>query len=77
MRQTDETLAEVNRKLSLLPNLVAYQVVEGKTLSETVQVLTQLGSKTSEIARLFGAASKSVSIRRAEATKKQRIGKGN
>ncbi len=67
---TQYELREIDRKLAMLINLVAYQLVEGKTLSESVAVLSRLGLKPSEIAAIYGTTAKSVSVRLAESRRK-------
>lgn len=62
---------EIDRKLTVVINLLAYQLVEGKTLSESVTVLRRLGLKPSEIAAIYGTTAKSVSVRYAESRRKQ------
>lgn len=68
---------DVDRKINLVVNLLAYQIVEGKTLSEAVTILHRLGMRNSEIATLFGTTAKSVSVRQAEANRKLKKTKRN
>lgn len=66
-----DEFAQLNRKLTLVVNLLAYQIVAGKTLGEAVTVLRRLGLKPSEIAAIYGTTAKSVSVRYAEARRKK------
>lgn len=66
-----EVLQEVDRKMMILINLMAYEIVEGKTLAEGAPLLRRLGLKYNEIAAIYGSSAKVVSVRLAEAKRKQ------
>jgi DNA-directed RNA polymerase specialized sigma24 family protein len=66
-RQADE----IERKLSVLMNLLAYQIAEGKTLAEAAPILRRLGLTPSEIAVVFNSSPNAVGVRLAEAKRKQ------
>ncbi len=65
-----DVLDSIDRKLSILINLIAYQVAQGKTVAEGAPILKRLGLRPIEIAEMFGSSSKSISVRLAEAKKK-------
>ena len=67
---TQDDLSEVDRKLSIVINLLAYQIIQGKTLTDGVPVLRRLGLKQSEIAAVYGTTANTVGVRLAEARKK-------
>lgn len=76
METSEKEFSQINRKLTLIINLLSYQIVAGKTLSEAVTILHRLGLKPSEIAAIYGTTPKSVSVRFAEAKrKKSKLGK--
>ncbi len=70
---TDQELLEsVDRKLGVLIKLISYQIAEGKTVAEGAPVLRRLGLTPSEIATVFDSTAKAVTVRIAEAKKKNR-----
>ena len=72
----ENELQSIERKLDTLISLTAYQIVEGKTLTEGVPILRRLGLRTSEIAAVYGSSPQVVSVRLAEAKKKQAKSRG-
>jgi hypothetical protein len=73
MQIDDKQLLEsIDRRLSVLTNLMAYQLAQGKTIAEGAPLLRRLGLRQSEIAELFDSTSKAISVRLAEAKKKPR-----
>ena len=54
-KETQDTLKTIEKKLTTIINLLAYQMVEGKTLAESAPVLRRLGITPSEIAAIFGS----------------------
>ncbi len=74
--RSDISPQDIDRKLTVLINLLAYQLIGGKTLSEAAPILRRLGLKQSEIAVVFGSSANVVSVRLAEAKKKQAKMKG-
>jgi|GEM_PF-3578456 hypothetical protein len=69
-KEIQETLKTIEKQLANITNLLAYQMVEGKTLAESAPVLRRLGITPSEIAAIFGSTAGAVSVRLAEAKKK-------
>ncbi len=67
-----DALHSIDRKLALVINLLAYQIVQGKTVAEGAPLLKRLGFTQNEIAQVFDSTAKSVSVRLAEAKKKSR-----
>jgi DNA-directed RNA polymerase specialized sigma24 family protein len=70
-KETQETLKTIEKQLATITNLLAYQMVEGKTLAESAPVLRRLGITPSEIAAIFGSTAGAVSVRLAEAKKRR------
>lgn len=71
----DQALESIDRKLSVLIYLMAYQVAQGKKIAEGAPLLRRLGLRQSEIAEIFDSTAKSISVRLAEAKRKPRAGK--
>ena len=69
---SDESISTINRKLDTLINLLAYQTVEKKTLSEGAPLLRRLGLTASEIASVYDSTANTVNVRLAEAKKKKK-----
>jgi predicted RNA polymerase sigma factor len=65
-------MQSIDRKLSVLIALTAYQIAEGKTVAEGAPVLKRLGLSASEIADVFDSTANAVNVRIAEAKKKIR-----
>ena len=68
-------LKEINHKLDVLVNLLAYQTVEKMTITQGAPLLRRLGFTATEIAAVYGTNRNVVSVRLAEAKKKERIPK--
>jgi transcriptional regulator len=68
---------KVDRKLSILINLLAYQIIQGKTLTDGVPVLRRLGLKQSEIAAVYDTTAGTVSVRLAEAKRRRTRSRGS
>ncbi len=66
----EDLLDSIDRKLSILINLMAYQVAQGKTVAEGAPLLKRLGFRPIEIAQIFGSSPKAISVRLAESKKK-------
>ena len=69
----DETLASIERKLSILINLEAYKLVNQMTITEGAPILKRLGLDASEIASVFDTTTGTVKVRLSEAKKKSTI----
>ncbi len=69
------TLDSIDRKLSVLTNLIACQLVQGMKIGEGAPLLKRLGFTYSEIATVFDSTTNAVSVRLAEAKKKPRTRK--
>lgn len=67
----DQTLNEILHQLQLITNLLAYQSFGDSTMIEGAPVLKKLGFSNPDIASVFNSSSKAVSVRLAEAKKKQ------
>jgi hypothetical protein len=72
----NEVVKSIDRKLSIIMGLLAYQLVHGMTVVEGAPILKRLGFTYSEIAYVFDSTSKAVSVRLAEAKKKPKKRKG-
>ena len=65
-----DVLSSLDRKLSILINLFAYQIVGQMTVTEGAPVLKRLGLNPSEIASVFQSTAKTVRVRLSEAKRK-------
>ena len=65
-----EGLQNLDKKIDVLLRILAYQIVEGKTLSQGAPILKRLGLSNTDIATIFDTSYKTVSVRLAEAKKK-------
>ena len=68
---SNELLASVDRKLSALIYLTAYQLVVGKTVSDAAPILKRLGLTNAEIAQIFDSTPNAVKVRLYEGMKKK------
>lgn len=68
----DELLESIDRMLSLLVNLTAYQIAQGKTIAEGAPLLRRLGLRQGEIAAIFNTTVNTIGVRLAEARKRPR-----
>ena len=66
----NELLISIDRKLSVLINIEAYNLISQMTITEGAPILKRLGLESSEIAAIFDTTSASVSVRLSEARKK-------
>lgn len=66
----DKQISEINEKLDRVLNLLAYQTVGKMALSEGAPLLRRLGFSQSEIAAIYGTTANTISVRLAEAKKK-------
>lgn len=69
---SEPILKEMNHNLEILIKLLAYQIVEKRTLSEGAPLLRRLGLNAAEIAAIYESTPQSISVRIAEAKKKKR-----
>jgi len=67
---TEEKLNQIERKLDILINLMAYQMVKDMTIAEGAPILKRLGFQNAEIAAIFDTTRKTVSVSLAQAKKK-------
>jgi hypothetical protein len=65
----------IDRKLSIVINLLAYQIVQGKTVAEGAPLLKRMGLNLTEIAGVFDSTANAVNVRIAEAKKKAKTTK--
>jgi len=65
-----DVLSSVDRKLTTMSNLIAYQIVQGMTIAEGAPILKRLGLTATEIAAVFDSTANAISVRLAEAKKK-------
>lgn len=63
---------ELLRRLDTLISLISYQTVQKKTLTEGAPLLKRLGLTASEIAAVYDSTTNTVSVRLAEAKRKQK-----
>ena len=68
-----KAISDLNHRLTVLSNLLAYQIAGGKRMTEAAPVLRRLGLTSAEIAIVFDSTPATVSVRLAEAkrTKKE------
>ncbi len=73
---SQDSVATMDRKLNILINLMAYQIVGAMTLAEGAPILRRLGMSPADIATVFDSTTESVRTRLKEAkrrtTKKKR-----
>jgi hypothetical protein len=73
MSDSDESqLIEVNRKLGILNNLVAFQIAGNMTITDGAPILNRLGLSIPEIAIIYDTSSKTVTNRLSDARKKSK-----
>jgi hypothetical protein len=65
-----DSIQLLDRKLTIIINLLAYQIVQGKTIAEGAPLLKRMGLSQSEIAGVFDSTANAISVRLAEAKKK-------
>ncbi len=65
-----DLLSSIDRKLSILIALSAYERVTGETVAEGAPILRRLGLSRFEIAAIFDTSANAVSVRIAEAKKR-------
>jgi len=71
MKSGDEAVVRsIDRKLSVVIQLLAYGIVRDKTVSEGAPVLKRFGLTADEIASVFDSTAKAVGVRVAEAKRK-------
>ncbi len=73
---SQDTTAAMNRKLEILINLMAYQMVGDMTIAEGAPILRRLGMSPTEIATVFDSTTKSVRTRLKEAKRRTTKKKG-
>ena len=61
----------IDRKLSILIMLAAYQLAQGKSLAEAAPVLRRLGLSASEIAAVFDSTTNTVNVMVSKSKKKK------
>lgn len=70
MASKDELLVTIDKKISVLISLLAYQIVGGKTVTEGAPILRRLGMTPTEIASIFDTSVSAVNVRLSEARKR-------
>lgn len=71
MKETDRAVAEITEKINLLIRLIAHQVaLQHETLETKAVVLSSLGLKPADIAKICGTTPGTISVRLAEAKRK-------
>jgi hypothetical protein len=68
---SNENLDALDRKLSILVRLAAYQLVQGKSLMEAAPILRRLGLTASEIAAVFDSTTNTVNVMVSKSKKKK------
>jgi len=66
----DEILSSIDRKLSLLVHLEAYNLVRQMTIIEGAPILKRIGLESSEIAAVFDTTSATIQVKLSQAKKK-------
>jgi hypothetical protein len=51
MEELQETIASIDRRLSVVVQLLAYQIIEGKKLAEAAPILKRLGLTNVRLAK--------------------------
>jgi len=74
--ENDNSFKAIDRKLTILINLMAYHIVEGKTQAEGAPILKRLGLRDGEIAAIFNSTAKAISVSIAVAKRKKAGSKG-
>ncbi len=69
---TAENFQEIERKLGILINILAYQTTDGMTVTEAAPLLNKFGMKSAEIAVVLGRPVSTVSARITESKKKKK-----
>ena len=64
-------LQTINHKITILVHVMAYQMIEGKTLAEGAPVLKRLGFNAGEIAGIFDSTSNTINVLLSKAKKKK------
>jgi hypothetical protein len=67
---TDKDIDSVISKLEIIINLLASNLVEGKSQTEAILTLGKLGLDRNQISSVTGATASTVSVRLSEAKKK-------
>jgi hypothetical protein len=67
---TDKVIDSVINKLDIIINLLACNLVEGKSQTEAILALGRLGLDRTQISRITGATTSTVSVRLSEAKNK-------
>ncbi|HBB87604.1 MAG TPA: hypothetical protein DC047_08315 [Blastocatellia bacterium] len=68
---SNENLDALDRKLSILIRLAAYQLAQGKPLMEAAPILRRLGLPASEIATVFDSTTNTVNVMVSKGKKKK------
>lgn len=71
LSDSNDMMASLDRKLSMLIHLTAYQMVVGKTVAEAAPILKRLGLTSAEIAQIFDSTPNAVNVRLSEGKKKK------
>jgi hypothetical protein len=71
----EQTAISIDRRLSVVILLLAYQMTEGKTLAEGAPLLNRLGLSNAEIADVFDSPANVVRARLTEKKKKKTTGR--
>lgn len=66
----DENYSELNKKIDVLIQLIAYQLTDGMTITDAAPLLNRLGMETSSIAIVLDSTTNTVSARISEAKRK-------
>ncbi len=69
MEKQQETVASIDRKLSVVVRSLAYQITQGKKLAEAAPILKRLGLTNLEIGGVFSSPANVVRARLTEKKK--------
>ena len=74
---SDTKCKEINRKLDLVVNLLATQIVQGKEYRDQVKLLDNVGLQPREIAKITGKSANNVNVTLHLIKKSKKGGKQN
>lgn len=69
----DDKLAEaINKKLDIMSRLLAFNIINGKSINEQIDILTKAGLKAAEIAALLDKTENQVYVTQTRLRKKKK-----
>lgn len=74
---SENNLKSIESKLDIIIKILASNISEGKSQTESILNLSKLGLDRNAIADIVGATPSTVSVRMSEAKKSKKVAKGN